>query len=149
MTTLAISGEEWRDVPSIPGAQASSLGRVRLLPMVRVQHNGARVVTNPQPTFGRIAKKNKTRGYLRLTFLIKRGPRHRLVGVARLVCEAFHGPPPPDKPLALHIDENSLNNTPGNLKWGSQKENLNSPVYLATRHVWRQPKIVLADGFSF
>ena len=31
----------------------------------------------------------------------------------------------------LHIDENSANNRPENLKWGTQKENMNAPGYLA------------------
>lgn len=51
--------------------------------------------------------------------------------VARLVCEAFHGPPSDAEPNTLHIDEDSRNNRPRNLKWGSQKENLNAPGFLA------------------
>jgi hypothetical protein len=50
--------------------------------------------------------------------------------VARLVCEAFHGPPPPGKPNCLHGDEDALNNRPGNLYWGTQKENLNAPGFI-------------------
>jgi hypothetical protein len=50
--------------------------------------------------------------------------------VARLVCEAFHGMPSPQTPYCLHIDENSRNNKPSNLKWGTQKENLNAPGFL-------------------
>lgn len=52
------------------------------------------------------------------------------VRVARLVCLAFHGDPPLGKPNVLHIDENSRNNKPDNLKWGSQKENLNAPKFI-------------------
>jgi hypothetical protein len=29
----------------------------------------------------------------------------------------------------MHQDENGLNNCAGNLKWGTQKENLNAPGY--------------------
>lgn len=50
--------------------------------------------------------------------------------IARLVCEAFHGPAPADKPYCLHIDENARNSRPDNLKWGTQKENLNAPGFL-------------------
>lgn len=57
----------------------------------------------------------------------RRGKNYR---VARLVCEAFHGRAPQNKPCCLHIDEDSANNTPKNLKWGTQKENLNALGFL-------------------
>lgn len=50
--------------------------------------------------------------------------------VGRLVCEAFNGAPPFPKAVAMHLDEDSRNNKPGNLKWGTQKENLNAPGFL-------------------
>jgi hypothetical protein len=30
----------------------------------------------------------------------------------------------------MHLDENSRNNRPENLAWGTQKENLNAPQFL-------------------
>ena len=57
--------------------------------------------------------------------------RGRTYKVARLVCEAFNGEPPFDAAVCMHADENSRNNTPANLKWGTQKENLNAPGFLA------------------
>jgi len=51
--------------------------------------------------------------------------------VARLICEAFHGPAPEDQPNVLHGDEDSSNNRPDNLSWGTQKENLNAPGFIA------------------
>jgi hypothetical protein len=51
--------------------------------------------------------------------------------VARLVCEAFHGLAPAGKPYVLHADEDARNNRPDNLSWGTQKENLNAPGFLA------------------
>jgi hypothetical protein len=56
---------------------------------------------------------------------------HKTLKIARLVCEAFHGEAPADKTYCLHIDENSRNNRPENLKWGTQKENLNYPGFIA------------------
>lgn len=56
-----------------------------------------------------------------------RGRTHK---VHRLVCEAFHGPAPAGL-LCLHADENARNNRPANLSWGTQKENLNAPGFLA------------------
>lgn len=51
--------------------------------------------------------------------------------VHQLVCEAFHGPKPFSRAVVIHKDENSLNNKPSNLTWGTQKENLNCPGFLA------------------
>ena len=50
--------------------------------------------------------------------------------VHRLICEAFHGPPTEDKPIVIHINENALDNRPCNLRWGTQKENLNMPSFI-------------------
>lgn len=42
----------------------------------------------------------------------------------RLVCVAFHGPPPEGmEALVLHADGNPQNNRPENLRWGSRIEN--------------------------
>ena len=57
--------------------------------------------------------------------------RGKTYKIARLICEAFHGPAPAGKPVCMHLDENSQNNRPGNLAWGTQKENLNAPLYKA------------------
>lgn len=57
--------------------------------------------------------------------------RGRTYKVHRLVCEAFHGPAPEGKPYVLHRDEDCANNKPRNLKWGTQKENLNAPGFIA------------------
>lgn len=55
--------------------------------------------------------------------------------VARLVCEAFNGPAPDDAPICMHKDENSANNRPSNLQWGTQKENLNAPRFIEYRRL--------------
>lgn len=51
--------------------------------------------------------------------------------VARLVAEAFHGPAPFPRAVVMHLDEDSSNNCPENLQWGTQKQNLNAPGFLA------------------
>ncbi len=45
------------------------------------------------------------------------------VYVHRLVCEAWHGPPPNEESIVLHLDGDPQNNTPQNLRWGTQQEN--------------------------
>lgn len=96
MAGRAVSRESWRPIPSVPGYQASSRGRIR---------NAAtgRVLT-PKPT---------TNGYLQLH--CGRANPNRLVH--RLVCEAWHGLPALPTHHADHIDFNRLNNRPSNLRW--------------------------------
>lgn len=48
--------------------------------------------------------------------------RHRHP-VHRLVCMAFHGVAPRDKPLARHLNGISTDNRAGNLAWGDHKDN--------------------------
>ena len=47
-----------------------------------------------------------------------------------LVCEAFHGPKPTDTSVVLHLNEDGTDNRPENLRWGTQKENLNMPKFI-------------------
>jgi len=51
--------------------------------------------------------------------------------IARLVAEAFHGPAPFDGAVVMHLDENATNNRASNIKWGTQKENLNADGFIA------------------
>jgi len=64
-------------------------------------------------TFG----SNDKYGYKQLTF---HGKLHR---VHRIICRAFHGLPPADKPEVDHIDRCRSNNRCDNLRWASRKEN--------------------------
>ena len=66
----------------------------------------------------------------RWTFGSKAPDGYRAVGykgkhhwVHRIICRAFHGLPPDDKPFVDHIDRCKANNTPSNLRWASSKEN--------------------------
>jgi len=97
-------GETWRRIPVHPGYEASSEGRVRSVD--RTLSDGRQaggVVLSPwldkdgYPTV-RLGRKNQQ--------------------VHVLVCLAFHGPPE-----VRHLDGNRRNGKPGNLAWGSHKEN--------------------------
>ena len=46
------------------------------------------------------------------------------IAVHRALCEAFHGPPPFPGAKARHLDDDKLNNTPDNVQWGTQSENM-------------------------
>lgn len=119
--------ETWVPVPSKPEIMASSLGRIKLpdreAPM---PHGGMRAYIT-KPTYGTTLKASKN---ARHTY---KGVYNKFFGnlkVHRLICEAFHGPPPEGKTYVLHLDEDAHNNRPENLRWGSQKENLNAPGFI-------------------
>lgn len=89
------------------------------------------------PTFGIPVTANKNPQFVRMQITFRR----KVYRPARLVCEAFHGPPPPGKPNALHRDENPRNNRPENLFWGSQRENYSHPkisAYVRSGHRGRR-----------
>jgi len=110
--------EIWREVPSAPFFLVSSEGRIMVKPYrARMPYGGYRQYGG-QPHFG---VWNKQDGRF---IIMHKGKTYK---IARLVCEAFHGAPPEDKPVCMHLDENAANNNESNLQWGTQKENLNMP----------------------
>jgi hypothetical protein len=115
------TGEIWRDVPSVPGVLASSEGRLMMIPYRGPMPYGGHRPYGGTPTFGTW---NKTDARFIATF----GPQS--YKVARLVAEAFHGAAPFDGAVVMHIDENAANNRASNLRWGTQKENLNAPGFV-------------------
>lgn len=120
--------EKWLPVPSKPGIMASSWGRV-LLPSrkAKMPHGGERTYI-PKPTYGNKTKASKKASHLYYgMYALHFGN----LKIHRLVCEAFHGEPPEGKSVVIHKDDNALNNKPENLKWGTQKENLNMPGFKA------------------
>lgn len=79
------------------------------------------------PTFGHETKSNKNALH---TYMNVCNRRFGNLKIHQLVCEAFHGAKPFDKAVVIHIDENALNNKSDNLRWGTQKENLNMPKFI-------------------
>lgn len=53
------------------------------------------------------------------------------IKIHRAVCEAFHGVAPFPRAVVIHLDDDATNNKPDNLRWGTQKENLNMPGFIA------------------
>jgi hypothetical protein len=119
--------EIWKPVPSKPGIMASSFGRLLLPERQAEMPNGGVRSYKPKPTFGYKVKASKN-------------ARHQYMGLCnkfygnmkihRLVCEAFHGLAPFPNAVVIHNDEDATNNRPDNLKWGTQKENLNMPGFI-------------------
>lgn len=99
----------------------SNEGRVMTKPYrAKMPHGGLRHYGG-EPHFG-VWHKQEGRF---ITFYKKKNYK-----ISRLVCEAFHGKPPEDKPVCMHLDENAANNRAENLAWGTQKENLNAPQFI-------------------
>lgn len=105
--------EVWKPVPSAPQWEASSEGRVRRIP----QWSEAR-----KRFYG-----GKPQAGARSRAKLKVRDAGKNYSVARMVCEAFNGPAPADRPHCLHADENLLNNRPENLRWGTHTENMRAP----------------------
>jgi hypothetical protein len=127
LAPVILEEEEWREVPSQPLLLASSWGRVcKKASKAKMPHGKERDYF-PKPTFGyeRTAKKGAKHVY--------RGTYYKGIGnvkIHRAVCEAFHGPAPFPKAVVIHINEDAYDNRPSNLKWGTQKENLNGAKFL-------------------
>lgn len=117
-----MNGEVWKDVPSVPGILVSSEGRIMYTPYRGEMPHGGTRSYGGEPTFG---VWNKTDGRF---IIIIRGTTYK---IHRLIAEAFYGPPPFNGAVAMHLDENAANNRAKNIRWGTQKENLNAQGFLA------------------
>lgn len=114
-------GEIWKPVPSLPEYMASSMGRIMRIPFEGQMPYGGWRLYGGKPSIGTWIEEGKR---------FCTNYRGRNYKIARLVCEAFHGCAPEGMPVCMHLDENSRNNRPENLAWGTQKENLNAPGFL-------------------
>lgn len=113
--------ETWSPVPSALGVLASSEGRVMNEPYIGVMHTGAERIYGGIPTKGRWDG-------ARYSWFVKR--LGKTFKVHRLVCEAFNGPSLPGQ-VCMHLNEDASDNRPENLAWGTQKQNLNAPGFIA------------------
>lgn len=101
--------EQWRVVVGFPAYQVSNCGRVR------------RATPGKGTSVGKILKFRFVKGYTCVSLSV-RGKVFQM-RINRLVCEAWHGPPPTSKHMAAHWDGNSQNNDPKNLRWATPAEN--------------------------
>jgi hypothetical protein len=109
--------ERWRRSARLPDYLVSSHGNLMCVPFQSSgRWYGGQVIqgvtTTDQPR----------------KIIVHKGKTHK---VHQLICEAFHGPRPSPKHVVMHLDDNPLNNRADNLKWATQKENLNTPKFLA------------------
>ena len=109
--------ERWRQSTRLPEYLVSSHGNLMLIPYQKDGRwfGGRSISGTTAPDQPRKLMQYKGKTYK----------------VHQLVCEAFHGPRPSPKHVVMHLDDNPLNNRADNLKWATQKENLNTPKFLA------------------
>ena len=115
-----------KPIPSICGAFANELGQIKWPNSTSNMPNGGTREYRTKWVWGTKRKASKTARHEHYGILYK-GRNYK---VHRLVCEAFHGPQPEGKPVVLHLNEDALDNRPENLRWGTQKENLNMPRFI-------------------
>lgn len=111
--------ERWRDVVGFEGEyQVSDQGRVRSLDRERDNLLTGGVSVIP----GRVLKGRKNRGgYAQVNLSVRQKTTTR--PVHRLVAEAFI-PNPDNLPLVLHGPAGALDNSVGNLRWGTNSDNM-------------------------
>lgn len=105
--------EEWRTIPGFEGLyEGSSLGRVR------------NVAVGMGRTANKILKATPSGRYGHLRVTLRKSGKSFSMGLHRIICLTFNGPPPgPRHDNALHWDGDVTNNRPENLRWGTRKEN--------------------------
>ncbi|KQZ49751.1 hypothetical protein ASD54_12500 [Rhizobium sp. Root149] len=113
--------EEWREVRSLVGWEASNLGRLR------PTHKWAKRFT--QEGFGY----DNGKGYRGITIRVN-GKSKRFY-VHRLVCEAFHGPAPSPSHHAAHGNGIRHDNRPSNLSWKLPIENEADKILHGTKRI--------------
>jgi hypothetical protein len=131
--------ERWSDIPSLPGYQASSAGRIRSIDRIVTDSRG-RSYSRPSVVLRLNTAPN---GYLRFRTT---GGTH---SVHRSVLEAFRGPAPRGFHGA-HGDGNKTNCALANLRWASPQDNaadkaLHGTAYRPTGESHPGAKLTEAD----
>lgn len=95
-----IYGEFWKPVPGYQGYEASNLGRLKRLSFI------------------------SKRGFIHKDKIVKPKKKDR----GHMILRAFAGPPPSPKHVCRHLDDDSWNNLPVNLAWGTRKQNAEDAI---------------------
>lgn len=114
--------ERWKEIPELGGVYlVSTTGRVIFTGKEKEDTLGRRMVFQPREMV-LTPKSRESGGHLTVGLTNPEGVK-KSYSVHRLVAEAFI-PNPDNKPQVLHWDDNPLNNNVSNLRWGTQKDNM-------------------------
>lgn len=116
-----------KPIIEVAGAFARSDGMIKFPESKAIMPHGGERTYKTVWKRGTVTKASKTARH-KYYGTVYKGKNYK---IHRLICRAFHGDPPEGKNIVLHLDENALNNEPSNLRWGTQKENLNAENFLA------------------
>lgn len=121
------SMEIWKESNTKFGVMVSSYGRVKMPVSQSNTPNGGTRLYPTIPRYGSVGRSKKGASHTYMT------THHKKLGhmkVHQLVCSTFHGLKPTPTSVVIHIDEDGCNNNAANLRWGTQKENMNMPKFL-------------------
>lgn len=102
------------DIPNFPGYRVDSDGYVWSLWILKHRKIGT--------TQKKLKPYKNNSGYLTVT--IMRDTKRCVCRINRIVCEAFHGPPPTETHEAAHQNGIRTDNRAVNLKWKTRSENV-------------------------
>lgn len=130
LTTALLDGptdskETWRPIPGFKNYEVSSIGRIRSW---KIKGSNANRLTS-KPWLLKTPRANT--GYLMVCLSFTNG-KQRSYPIHRLVALAFLGRPKPGE-VCRHLNDNKLDNRPGNLAWGTQRENVLDAIRNGTR----------------
>jgi len=123
MTKISKTKEEWKSITEYPQYMVSNLGNVMVLPKpAKSEHGRVNGETNGRPGFI-LSPRPTFHGHMQVCITNEAGER-KMEYVHRLVATTFLKN---KKGLNVicHIDDNPANNVVTNLKWGTQKINMN------------------------
>ncbi len=124
-----MTDERWLPVVGYEDSyEVSDHGRVRSIDRTVIRKDGHRARFK-----GRLLKPHPDEfGYLEV--ILSRRSKGKTIAVHVLVCTAFHGPKPPHAHGVRHLNGKQLDNTPGNLQWGTRSENMQDKARHGTNH---------------
>jgi len=131
---------EWRACPSYSGYEASDDCQVRSVARVVVRRNGAKYTVQTRVLKQRRAGDGR--------FVVTPSPGGKPVFVHVMVCDAWHGPRPADKPEVRHLNGTATDNRPGNLTWGTHAENMQDAVKHGTHFQARKTECSYGHKFT-
>jgi hypothetical protein len=133
--TLGVANDVvWLPIPGFPRYEANSKGSIRRA-----------ALPDGTPIFHALKPhQDRKTGHLKVS-VYRDGKQHRR-GVHQLVALAFHGEPPPGKPIACHKNGDAGDCQPGNLRWGSHQDNVDDMmrhrrIRIGGENQWKVTKV--------
>ena len=129
--SVALEGEEWRDVVGYEGYyMVSSFGRVVSLSKSLPNRYSIR---RTRPMILKPTKKQVNDNYCNYYVSLRKNNLHKKISIHRIVAIAFI-PNPYNFPEIDHIDTDTSNNYITNLRWCTKKQNMNNPITKTKSH---------------